>query len=74
MKKIYIKPEVDTIEFDGLSILSSSPEDPNTGRTQTGIDTDGTVYDGTTEEDGIDDEHSQGGGIRSKSGMIWDEW
>lgn len=74
MKKIYIKPEVDTIEFDGLSILSSSPIDPETGRTQTGTVPDGTVYEGNEEEDGLDEEHSQGGGVRSKTGMIWDEW
>ena len=84
MKMTYIKPEALTVtvmHFESL-LLSAS----ETGRGTGGGPTESEGQDGTPlpttvgETDGETDPYSGhgqgtgGGGNRSKSGMIWDEW
>ena len=82
MKMVYKKPEVLAItvmHFESL-LLSQSETRRGTegGPTQDGLPTTVGETDGETnpygDSEGDHGQGSGGGGNRSKSGMIWDEW
>lgn len=82
MKMTYIKPETlaaAVMHFESLLLSQSeTPRGVEGDPTNNGLPTTVGETDGNTnpygDEEGDHGQGSGGGGNRSKSGMIWDEW